>query len=107
MSYAFRIFKFTTKDFDGVEFADQRNNAPLYGVFEVFTKDGEIWGRRKNPEFIYDTYLADDNKDPINQLNELLDAIKSDINEYPILDDETFEYKEMTDEDYDQLEDGL
>lgn len=105
MTWNYQIFKFTSKDFDDITMADQRNKAPLYGLFQVYKKeDGSIWGRNSSPELIWDSYMEEET-DPVKVFSDMLDRMKGDI-QRPIIDHDTMVYSELSDVEEDEYEES-
>lgn len=99
MSYhdGYRIFKFTTHDWEEHPFADCRKGVPLYGLFEIHkNKQGEIYGRNKYPVLVIDAFM-EETDDPFELFKTELVQMLAGI-EHPALE-EPYEYAEWDEDD--------
>lgn len=88
MSNEYQIFKFTTHNWDGDEFAPERKGAPIYGLFEVYRNSkGEICGRNVQSALLMDMYFEAPEADPValfqKEIHQMMQGIKQPILEEP------------------------
>lgn len=86
ISDGFRIYRCVDRDFDGVPFAPERNNAPLYALYEIVNdvsiEEGKEVHRFKivgPPLATFDSFLEED-PDPVKFFNKILTEAQHCIN---------------------------
>ncbi len=97
----YQIFKFVTHDWEGDEFAPERQGAPMYGLFEAYRNSkGEIYGRSAHPVLMVDLCFEPPGTDPVALFQTEIERLKQGIGQ-PILE-EPFAYADsevMTEEE--------